>query len=122
MKNKVCNTFIATIWCGLQEYYNGYSFSIKEVIKICRKYTDKLGWCITVTPTYFVYKNGDEEGFSIGIINYPRFPLSQKELKKRTFELANILLKHFRQYRISIVFKDKTIILSEKKKIIKKIK
>jgi hypothetical protein len=33
------------------------------------------GLCVTVTPTTFLYTGGEEAGFAIGFVNYPRFPV-----------------------------------------------
>ena len=45
-----------------------------------------------MTPTEYVYKNGQESGVIIGIINYPRFPRSQDELWTVAVELTNLLM------------------------------
>lgn len=42
--------------------------------EICRAYCDEVGYCVTVTPTSYVYTGGEESGFIVGLINYPRFP------------------------------------------------
>lgn len=41
---------------------------------ICHQYCTDVGLCVTVTPTKYIYKAGEETGARIGLINYPRFP------------------------------------------------
>lgn len=47
---------------------------ISSAKTICRDFCDKEGLCVTVTPTTYVYTGGEEDGFVVGLINYPRFP------------------------------------------------
>jgi hypothetical protein len=32
------------------------------------------GLCVTIEPTTFIYTGGEEDGFVVGFVNYPRFP------------------------------------------------
>lgn len=65
------------------------------VENICKNYCTKVGLCVTVTPTNYIYKNGSESGFTIGLINYPRFPESPDQIfrhaEKLAFDLAVVL-------------------------------
>jgi len=105
------STWEAKIYCGLQAGYSGRLLSIERIKKVCQEYCDDIGWCVTVTPTTFIYKEGNESGAVIGIINYPRFALSENTLKERTFTLAELLLTELEQLRISIVLPDETVML-----------
>ena len=109
------NTFTATIYCGLQEGYTGPIHSIDEVYTICQRYVDKVKWCVTVTPTTFIYTRGKESGVIVGIIQYPRFPLSIKQIRGRALTLASRLKDQLRQERVSIVYPDQTVVIGEKK-------
>lgn len=108
-------TWQAQIFCGLRK---GYEVcppcqSIEKIYSICRKYIHQVQWCVTVTPTKFLYVGGDEDGAIIGIIQYPRFPKSHNLLKEQTIELAEILRTELGQFRVSIVFPDETIMLEK---------
>ena len=59
----------------------------------CRRYCDEQGFCVTVTPTNYIYKNGQETGMIVGLINYPRFPLSSEELFTHAHLIAELLLQ-----------------------------
>jgi len=106
-------TFTATIYLSLTEGYGGKEHDLPEVrtfLWTCFKDY----FCVSVTPTEFVYKGGFEAGVSIGIINYPRNPLPQITLRNKTLALAEKLMRHFKQERLSIVFQDETIMLERK--------
>jgi len=61
--------------------------------QLCREFCDKEGLCVTVTPTTYIYTNGSEEGFIVGLINYPRFPADADSI----FATASALAEHLRQ-------------------------
>ena len=92
-----CNTYKIFIYIGLKEGYDGSVHNVKDAIRVCREYTDKVGLCVTVTPTYYVYTDGDEPGIIVGLINYPRFPKTENEINHHGVVLAEILMKSFRQ-------------------------
>lgn len=70
--------------------------------KICREYCDKKGFCVTVTPTKYVYSYGEEEGVIVGIINYPRFPKSKTDLRNCAVDLGKRLVAGLNQRSFSI--------------------
>jgi hypothetical protein len=71
---------------------------------------DFAGLYVTVTETTFIYTNGSEPGLSIGLINYPRFPVkSPAELEKTALEIAEQLMIILGQLRVTVVLSDQTI-------------
>jgi len=109
MKN--IKTFEAKIFVGLKNLESGKTISYPRAEKIIQEYINKIRLCVTLTKTKFVYVGGKEDGIIIGIINYPRFPRSNKELKNITFEFAKFVKREFAQKRLSIMFKNKTYML-----------
>lgn len=107
--------FSAQIYVGLQVHDRSELFSVSAVEQICQDYCDSHGFCVTVTPTKYIYKDGWEQGAIVGVINYPRFPSTKDELKKNCFELATELMLRLKQYRVTIDFKDETVMLSNPK-------
>ena len=109
---KTVPTYTATIYVGLLEYVKPADrprkrqWSVSEVEHICGKFCDEIGLCVTVTPTTFVYTGGDEPGAIVGLINYPRFPKSQSEIRVEALKLASILATKLGQKRLSVVFPD----------------
>lgn len=59
--------------------------------RICRKFCNDVGFCVTVTPTEYIYTGGAESGVIIGCINYPRFPMGHDELLAKASNLAELL-------------------------------
>ena len=106
---KSVETITAKIYLGLREGYTNKLHTIDEVKNFMQDYTDKTSFCVTITPTTFVYKGGRENGAIIGLINYPRFPKTKKELKRRAEEIANLCKNKYKQKRVSIEYQDKTI-------------
>jgi hypothetical protein len=106
-------TLTATIWVGLVEGYDGPRHDLGEAFSACQQYVDRVGLCVTISPTTFVYKHGGEPGVAVGLMNYPRFPTDQATLKAQALELAGILKAKFRQNRVSVVFRDETVMLGD---------
>jgi hypothetical protein len=46
------------------------------------------GLCVTVSPIEYIFTGGSESGAIIGLINYPRFPASETEIKNKAIDLA----------------------------------
>lgn len=83
--------------------------------QICREYCFDIGLCVTIEPVDYIYTGGEESGFRIGLINYPRFPCSRPELESKAKELASILREKLFQKSYSIVFPDSTYYFSTMK-------
>ncbi|MAG24938.1 hypothetical protein CMI47_05100 [Candidatus Pacearchaeota archaeon] len=64
-----------------------------KAIETCRSYCDEMGFCVTVTPTTYVYTGGQEAGVCIGLINYGRFPSEPRSIFNRAREIGDVLLK-----------------------------
>lgn len=48
--------------------------------------------CVTVEPTTFIYTGGEEAGYVVGLLNYPRFPKSPDYVRQRAMLLAELLM------------------------------
>jgi hypothetical protein len=101
---KMCETFEVKI------YIAGDLSRIKD---ICQRYC-ATGFCVSVTPTTYVYTGGREEGAIIGLISYARFPESSSKIVDRAHDLAEMLLNKLGQRSCSIVMPDDTVYLSNK--------
>lgn len=76
---------------------------LAQAKQVCREYCFEVGLCVTVEPVDFIYTGGEEAGFKIGLINYPRFPSAHDELYNRAAELADRLMVRLCQHSYSIV-------------------
>ncbi|RWI35552.1 MAG: hypothetical protein EOR34_28275 [Mesorhizobium sp.] len=77
--------------------------------RICRAYCDEIGLCVTIMPATYVYTGGQEPGFKIGLINYPRFPSLPEDLWSRAMTLADRLRVELMQQSYSVVGPDRTV-------------
>lgn len=71
--------------------------------QVCREFCFSVGLCVTVTPTTYVYTGGAEDGFKIGLINYPRFPSEPARLVDVAARLGALLMERLFQTSFTIV-------------------
>ena len=71
-------------------------------------YPPNAGLCVTVEPTTFVFTGGEEAGFVLGFVNYPRFPSEPRELWARAQGIAERLIPALGQWSALLVAQDKT--------------
>lgn len=65
-----------------------------EIAKqVCRAECLREGLCVTVEPTLFIYTGGEEAGYVVGLLNYPRFPTTPEALRERAHQLLLKLLE-----------------------------
>lgn len=79
-----------------------------------QRYALDCGMCVTLTPQSFIYTGGREEGFKVGLINYPRFPKEPTEILARAHDLARVLRVQLGQQSYSIVTPTETIWVSHR--------
>lgn len=87
---------------------------VRDAQRICSKFCMDNGFCVTVTPTTYVYTGGVEAGVIIGCINYPRFPTGPTILWDKAFKLANLLREGLYQHSYSMVAPDRTLWVTER--------
>ncbi len=105
-------TFTASVYVGFKDRDTGRSGSLDQARKWLQAHVNDVGLCVTLTPTEFIYTDGGEPGFIVGLINYPRFPDTPEKLKWKALAIAKGLLTLFHQYRVSVVFPTETVMLS----------
>lgn len=59
--------------------------------------------CVTIEPTTFIYTGGEEAGYVVGLLNYPRFPSTPEELNTYAVNLAHRLIDRTFQHSALIV-------------------
>jgi len=101
---KIVDNYESKIWLGLRVGYTDSYFNKADIARVISEWCNEKKQCVTITPTEFIYVDGKEPGVIIGFINYARFPQSEVEIRNRTRELATILMKKFKQYRVSCTF------------------
>jgi hypothetical protein len=108
---KTVDTYEAKISLGFREGYTDVVHTLDEVKQICQDHCNNVKLCVTITPTNFVYVDGQEPGCLIGLINYPRFPATPFEIKCMAIRLAKIFLNEFKQLKVSVICSDKTYMI-----------
>ena len=69
---------------------------------ICREYCMRVGLCVTVEPTEYIYTGGAEQGVRVGLINYPRFPKDKKEIEATAVDLMYELMYGLHQQSATV--------------------
>lgn len=64
---------------------------IEHAKQLIRRYCAESPCCVTVTPTTYIYRGGEEAGFVVGVRNYPRFPADSYTLRERASEIGELL-------------------------------
>lgn len=82
--------------------------------QIIRRECKKDGLCITIEPTKFIYTGGEEVGYVIGLINYPKFPTEQYKIWNRAVSLANFLIEGTYQDSILVMSPIETLWISHR--------
>jgi hypothetical protein len=105
MRVKIEDTYEVRLYLGSKEAYNGREFTFEELTKFIGQFQkDRDDACpLRITQCSFVYEDYLEQGWEIGVINYPRFPRPEAELWRFMCKLAEKLLTHFNQNRISVI-------------------
>jgi hypothetical protein len=100
MRTELAPTYTATIFIA------GDLAIAKQV---CREFCMRVGLCVTIEPTTYIYTGGEETGVRIGLINYPRFPAEPQQVKRKALELAHILLSRLCQHSFTVLTPDETL-------------
>lgn len=87
------DTYRATIWIA-----GDYDDARRAVKGFCMA----EGFCATVTRTTFIYTGGEEQGVSIGCLNYPRFPTTPEALDAQVWRLAEAVLHALNQHSVLV--------------------
>ncbi|QGZ13964.1 hypothetical protein PP939_gp202 [Rhizobium phage RL38J1] len=81
---------------------------INHAKQIVRRYCFQVGLCVTIDPTTYIYTGGEEEGFKIRLVHYPRFPAEREDLFTKARDLGILLMYDLTQTSFSIVGDDFT--------------
>lgn len=87
---------------------------LAQAKQVCREYCLDVGLCVHVEPVDFIYTGGEEAGFKVGLINYPRFPADVAQIAERATALADRLMLRLCQHSYSIVGPSETVWFSRR--------
>lgn len=109
----IAPTFTATIHCGLRRAYSEDIHSTLSAQTLIQDYVDRVGLCVSITPTNYFYTQGNEPGVIVGLINYPRFPSTAEAILGHAVEIAKLLMQAFGQQKVSIITQTSTYMLTK---------
>lgn len=108
-------TWESRIYLGSRERYDGPLLDRSRIIQTIELYQksadEEMQVSVRITPTTYIFQDYVEDGWEVGIINYPRFPRTESRLTQFTISLGSFLLNHLKQNRISLVMPNRTILL-----------
>ena len=110
-------TYFASITIGKHIGYSTKCYSKEKLIKVLQQFQKKqiterkvyLSTC--VSECEIVLSGQIEPHIKLEFINYPKFPLTEKQFKDEVELLAEYLMKELSQNRIVIVFHNETKML-----------
>ncbi len=62
--------------------------SYEDAIRFCKKYSYCHGSCFQLTKCLYQYTGGTEDGMTVRVIDYPRFPKDHYEILKSFTDFA----------------------------------
>jgi len=116
MNIKQEKTYTAHIYVGKRVAYSKTILPITLAEKYLHEYADKIGLCVTIVDTKYIYTSnrmteqidGEEPGFIVGMINYPLYPETPESIQTKAREIATALKGLYQQQKVTIVFPDIT--------------
>jgi hypothetical protein len=66
------------------------------------------GLCVNVYVNKYIYKGGEETGYVVELINYPRFPCTPDDIRKKAFDIGNKLMIDTYQSSFTVMYPDTT--------------
>ncbi len=82
--------------------------------EICADYCNRIGLCVTIEPTTYIYRCGGCEGVRIGLINYARFPASNTGIWNIAYALAELLKDGLNQGSFTIQDHERSMFVSDR--------
>jgi len=99
-RSKTCPTFSVKIWLA---------GNIQSARLFCAQYLADVGLCVTIIPAIYSYTGGEEDGFVVGLINYPRFPSDPVLIREKAISFGESLTRHLGQGSFLIEMPDEMI-------------
>jgi hypothetical protein len=94
MQTNTADTFVVRL------YLSG---PIEVAKQLLRAECLRDGLCVTIEPTTYIYTGGEEQGYVVGLLNYPRFPKDSAALLDRARRVMALLLDGTHQHSALLV-------------------
>lgn len=107
----------STAWLGVPTWYAKLYLAgdIATAKQVCREECMREGLCVTVEPCEYIYTGGQETGYCVGLINYPRFPSDAEKITARAKLLAELLMTRTCQWSALVMTPERTEWLTKRK-------
>lgn len=105
IRNTSCETFTSEIFMA-----GDTDFARHFLQNLCAK----EGLCVSLEKVDYVYTGGMERGFVVRLIQHPRFPENNSNIKEKAMRIAESLLLELGQGSCSVVCSDETIFMSRR--------
>ena len=116
-------TFTATVTLGLQLGYTNQLYQKSQLIALLQKFQQqqiterKVFLSTCVSECEIVLSGQVEPHLKLDFINYPKFPLEEKQFKEEVEWLSFQLMNKLEQNRIVIVYHNETKMFEKNKEI-----
>lgn len=87
---------------------------VEAGLQILRRECLSIGLCVSVTPTTYVYSGGEERGYRVRLVNYPRFPKAREVLEAEALRIAECLRKETFQHSVLLMTLNTTTWITER--------
>lgn len=94
---------VPTMWAQIH-----IAGDIHVIRRVCHLWCTDTSFCVTVTPTSYVYNGGIQEGATIRMIHYPKYPTAMSVLRTKARNLADKLLVECCQYSYTVEDSEET--------------
>ncbi len=112
MKSYECKIFMGSVRYG-SEGTRFFEHDVVEQIKYFQSQHLNTKVTVRITQTRFIFLHYEEPGFELAAIKYPRFPISDFEIKAWMILLGKYLKCYFDQKSLSIMDNDSITFLGE---------
>lgn len=116
-------TFTATVTIGMQFGYSKQLYQKSEFVVILQKFQQqqiaerKVYLSACISECYLILSGQVEPHLKLDFINYPKFPLEEKQFKSEIELLVTYLMNELEQNRIVIVYHNETKMFEKSKEI-----
>lgn len=121
--SKIVESFFATINLGLVQGYSDILVKKADVYVAIQRFQNNLiqekalYLSLSVSECDIVMSGQIEPHLKLNLINYPKFPLEEIELRKHIEDLAKKLMIAFNQNRVVIEFSNETLMIEKTEEI-----
>lgn len=83
-----------------------------RIENVCSDYVTKVGLCVNVKPTNFIYTYGEQSGAEIQLISYPRFSPTREQSWGDAYTLCEKLMNECNQKSATIIDEQEAVYVS----------